>query len=82
MRDQRLLVLGDVMLDEFLWGKVSRISPEAPVPVVQVERQSFHLGGAGNVAGNVRALGGGAVLTGVVGACAVRVGELGPAPGE
>jgi len=68
MRDQRLLVLGDVMLDEFLWGKVSRISPEAPVPVVQVERQSFHLGGAGNVAGNVRALGGGAVLTGVVGA--------------
>ncbi|HSD27024.1 MAG TPA: D-glycero-beta-D-manno-heptose-7-phosphate kinase, partial [Vicinamibacteria bacterium] len=55
------------MLDEFLWGKVARISPEAPVPVVQVTGQSFHLGGAANVAGNLRALGGAAVLAGVVG---------------
>ena len=67
MRDARVAVLGDVMLDEFLWGKVARISPEAPVPVVAVERQSFHLGGAANVAGNLRALGGSAVLAGVVG---------------
>jgi len=67
MRRARVAVLGDVMLDEFLWGKVARISPEAPVPVVEVERQSFHLGGAANVAGNLRALGGSAVLFGVVG---------------
>jgi D-beta-D-heptose 7-phosphate kinase/D-beta-D-heptose 1-phosphate adenosyltransferase len=64
---RRVLVAGDVMLDEFLWGSVSRISPEAPVPVVKVTRQSFHLGGAGNVACNVRALGGEAVVVGVVG---------------
>ena len=67
MRGRRVLVLGDVMLDEFLWGRVSRISPEAPVPVVQVESQSFHLGGAGNVAANVRSLGGRAVLAAAVG---------------
>jgi D-glycero-beta-D-manno-heptose-7-phosphate kinase len=67
MRSSRVFVLGDVMLDEFLWGRVARISPEAPVPVVEVQRETFHLGGAGNVAGNVRALGGSAVLAGVVG---------------
>jgi D-beta-D-heptose 7-phosphate kinase/D-beta-D-heptose 1-phosphate adenosyltransferase len=67
IRGRRVLVAGDVMLDEFLWGSVSRISPEAPVPVVKVTRQSFHLGGAGNVACNVRALGGEAVVVGVVG---------------
>ncbi len=62
-----MLVVGDVMLDEFIWGKVARISPEAPVPVVEVTDQSFHLGGAGNVARNIRALGGMATLAGVVG---------------
>ena len=67
LRGRRVLVVGDVMLDEFLWGRVSRISPEAPVPVVQVERESFHVGGAGNVAANVRALGGETALVGVVG---------------
>jgi D-glycero-beta-D-manno-heptose-7-phosphate kinase len=67
MRRRRVLVFGDVMLDEFLWGRVSRISPEAPVPVVEVSRQSFHLGGAGNVAANVRSLGGGATLVATVG---------------
>ncbi len=67
LRGRRVLVVGDVMLDEFLWGSVTRISPEAPVPVVKVTRQSFHLGGAGNVACNVRALGGEAVVVGVVG---------------
>jgi rfaE bifunctional protein kinase chain/domain len=67
MRDRRVLVLGDVMLDEFIWGHVARISPEAPVPVVQVTRESLHVGGAGNVARNVRALGGIPTLVGVVG---------------
>jgi D-beta-D-heptose 7-phosphate kinase/D-beta-D-heptose 1-phosphate adenosyltransferase len=63
----RVLVVGDVMLDEFVWGRVARISPEAPVPVVEVMGQSFHLGGAANVAANVRALGGQAVVAGVIG---------------
>jgi D-glycero-beta-D-manno-heptose-7-phosphate kinase len=67
MRGRRVLVLGDVMLDQFLWGRVARISPEAPVPVVEVGSETFHLGGAANVAGNVRALGGQAVVAGVVG---------------
>jgi D-beta-D-heptose 7-phosphate kinase/D-beta-D-heptose 1-phosphate adenosyltransferase len=67
MRGCRVLVVGDVMLDEFLWGRVSRISPEAPVPVVEIERRSDHLGGAGNVAANVLSLGGRATLVGVVG---------------
>lgn len=53
-RKQRLLVIGDVMLDEFVWGKVSRISPEAPVPVVEVQRESSYPGGAANVARNLR----------------------------
>jgi D-beta-D-heptose 7-phosphate kinase/D-beta-D-heptose 1-phosphate adenosyltransferase len=54
----RLLVLGDVVLDEYLWGDVDRVSPEAPVPVVHVQRESMVLGGAGNVVRNVIALGG------------------------
>jgi rfaE bifunctional protein kinase chain/domain len=67
MHDKRVLVVGDLMLDEFVWGRVSRISPEAPVPVVEVTGRSFHLGGAGNVAANLRALGGRSVLAAVVG---------------
>ena len=51
---KRILVVGDLMLDEFLWGKVSRISPEAPVPVVQVTGESCYPGGAANVARNLR----------------------------
>jgi rfaE bifunctional protein kinase chain/domain len=51
---KRLLVIGDLMLDEFIWGNVSRISPEAPVPVVDVERESYFPGGAANVARNLR----------------------------
>ncbi len=66
MAGRRVLVLGDLMLDEFIWGRVARISPEAPVPVVEVTRESAHLGGAGNVAANVRALGGEAVVCGAV----------------
>jgi D-beta-D-heptose 7-phosphate kinase/D-beta-D-heptose 1-phosphate adenosyltransferase len=63
----RILVVGDLMLDEFLWGKVSRISPEAPVPVVWVQSESFMPGGAANVASNIRALGGQVIVAGVVG---------------
>jgi len=51
---KRVLVLGDLMLDEFVWGKVGRISPEAPVPVVEVTGESFYPGGAANVARNLR----------------------------
>jgi D-glycero-beta-D-manno-heptose-7-phosphate kinase len=52
--DKRFLVIGDLMLDEFVWGKVGRISPEAPVPVVEVTSESFYPGGAANVARNLR----------------------------
>ena len=51
--DAPIAVIGDVMLDKFVWGNVSRISPEAPVPVVEIDRESFHLGGAANVAQNL-----------------------------
>ncbi len=53
----QVLVVGDVMVDAYLWGKVDRISPEAPVPVVQVTERSARLGGAANVARNLHALG-------------------------
>ncbi len=64
----RLLVVGDVMLDRYWFGDVSRISPEAPVPVVRIERREERLGGAANVARNAAALGAHAGLLGVVGA--------------
>jgi D-beta-D-heptose 7-phosphate kinase/D-beta-D-heptose 1-phosphate adenosyltransferase len=64
---RRILVIGDLMLDRFIWGKVTRISPEAPVPVVHVTRDSDHLGGAANVASNIRALGGDPVPAGLAG---------------
>jgi D-beta-D-heptose 7-phosphate kinase/D-beta-D-heptose 1-phosphate adenosyltransferase len=64
---QRILVVGDLMLDQFIRGGVSRISPEAPVPVVQVRAESFVLGGAGNVAHNLSALGARVEVVGVVG---------------
>jgi rfaE bifunctional protein kinase chain/domain len=67
MRERTVVVLGDVMLDEFIWGDVSRISPEAPVPVVDIRRQSTHLGGAANVLANLIALGAKACVIGVVG---------------
>ncbi len=67
MRDQRVLVVGDAMLDEWIWGRVSRISPEAPVPVVAVSDHSFTLGGAGNVANNLRAIGVRVAFAGAVG---------------
>ena len=64
---KRIVVLGDVMLDEFIWGRVRRISPEAPVPVVEVERQTIALGGAGNVVSNLVALGASPAPLGTVG---------------
>jgi rfaE bifunctional protein kinase chain/domain len=67
MSDRKIVVLGDVMLDEFVWGDVTRISPEAPVPVVDIRRESVHLGGAANVLANVVALGAKACVVGVVG---------------
>ena len=67
IRDRRIVVLGDVMLDEFVWGDVTRISPEAPVPVVDVRRESVHLGGAANVLANLVALGAKACVIGVIG---------------
>ncbi len=66
-RDCPVLVVGDLMLDEYLWGHVNRISPEAPVPVVEVQRRSFTAGGAANTAANVASLGGRAILAGIVG---------------
>jgi D-beta-D-heptose 7-phosphate kinase/D-beta-D-heptose 1-phosphate adenosyltransferase len=62
-----VLVVGDLILDHYIWGKVSRISPEAPVPVVHVESESLKLGGAANVYNNVVSLGGHADLCGIIG---------------
>ncbi|MCO5250254.1 MAG: D-glycero-beta-D-manno-heptose-7-phosphate kinase [Candidatus Kapabacteria bacterium] len=60
-------VIGDVMLDRYFWGSVNRISPEAPVPVIDVESETFHLGGAANVAKNLRSLGLEPMLCGIIG---------------
>ena len=65
---QRVLVIGDVMLDEFVWGKVSRVSPEAPVPVVEVTREGWYPGGAANVARNLKDFAGAVHLMGLTGA--------------
>ena len=64
---RRVLCVGDVMVDQFIYGDVKRISPEAPVPVVQITRESLALGGAGNVARNLAALGGLPYFVSVVG---------------
>jgi D-beta-D-heptose 7-phosphate kinase/D-beta-D-heptose 1-phosphate adenosyltransferase len=67
MGKARILILGDIMLDEYLYGAVSRISPEAPVPVVEINDEQLRLGGAANVANNIRTLGNTPVLIGLVG---------------
>jgi rfaE bifunctional protein kinase chain/domain len=67
MSGRRVVVIGDVMIDEWIWGDVSRISPEAPVPVVAVREHTFTLGGAGNVASNLRALGARVAFVGGIG---------------
>ncbi|GIV39874.1 MAG: carbohydrate kinase [Thermonema sp.] len=66
-RGLRVLIVGDVMIDSYLWGQATRISPEAPVPVVNVKKREWRLGGAANVALNVKALGAEAILCGVLG---------------
>ena len=65
--DRRVVVVGDLMLDEFVWGDVTRISPEAPVPVVDIRRESVHLGGAANVLANLISLGAKGCVVGVTG---------------
>src|SRR4029079_8053225 len=64
---KRLLVIGDLMLDEFVWGKVGRISPEAPVPVVEVTGESLYPGGAANVARTLREFTDGVSVAGLIG---------------
>jgi D-glycero-beta-D-manno-heptose-7-phosphate kinase len=66
-KHKNILIIGDIILDRYIFGKVNRISPEAPVPVVDVMRESFLLGGAANVANNIIALGGKVTVAGVVG---------------
>jgi D-glycero-beta-D-manno-heptose-7-phosphate kinase len=74
----KVLILGDIMLDEYLFGRVTRISPEAPVPVVEIGSTKLLLGGAANVAANIRALGDEAILIGTVGddEAAVKLAQL------
>lgn len=64
---KKILVIGDLILDEFIWGKVKRISPEAPVPVVEVQKESLRLGGSANVVNNLCSLGCQVALSGVMG---------------
>jgi rfaE bifunctional protein kinase chain/domain len=66
-RGKKIAVVGDLMLDRYYWGSVQRVSPEAPVPVVEVESESIRLGGAANVACNIQALGGEPILVGLIG---------------
>lgn len=67
LKDANILVIGDIIVDHFIWGKVSRISPEAPVPVVNVTNENLLLGGAANVLHNIYDLGGKAALCGIIG---------------
>ncbi len=67
VKTKRIAVIGDVMIDRYIWGNVNRISPEAPVPIVEVESESSRLGGAANVANNIVSLGGSTQLIGIVG---------------
>jgi D-beta-D-heptose 7-phosphate kinase/D-beta-D-heptose 1-phosphate adenosyltransferase len=66
-KNARIMVIGDLMVDEYIWGSVSRISPEAPVPIVSVTSESLRLGGAGNVVHNIHTLGGKVWIGGIVG---------------
>jgi D-glycero-beta-D-manno-heptose-7-phosphate kinase len=66
-KKKKILVIGDLILDRYIWGKVSRISPEAPVPVVEVSHENFLLGGAANVAHNIVSLGGHTTIVGIAG---------------
>lgn len=65
--EAKILVVGDIILDEYLWGMANRLSPEAPVPILEVKRKTYLLGGAANVANNIAAMGAKAILAGVIG---------------
>jgi len=65
--NNKILVVGDLMLDQFTWGKVRRISPEAPVPVIEVAEETYRIGGSGNAAVNIRTLDGTPITIGVIG---------------
>ncbi|MBI5214673.1 MAG: D-glycero-beta-D-manno-heptose-7-phosphate kinase [Ignavibacteriae bacterium] len=67
MQNKTIAVVGDLMLDRYFWGSVTRLSPEAPVPVVDIESEQGRLGGAANVAKNIKSLGGNPFLVGVIG---------------
>src|SRR5499425_292682 len=67
LTQQTVLCIGDLMLDEFVYGEVSRISPEAPAPVIAAQKSETNIGGAGNVARNIAALGGKCIFTGLIG---------------
>ncbi len=67
IKEKKILIIGDLMLDRYIWGKVSRISPEAPVPVVRVEKEELKLGGSANVLNNILSLNGNAKICGVIG---------------
>src|ERR1700726_4708892 len=67
IRRQTVLCVGDLMLDEFVYGEVTRISPEAPAPVIAVQRSETNVGGAGNVARNVASLGARCIFVGLIG---------------
>src|SRR6187200_2147985 len=67
MASQTVLCVGDLMLDEFVYGEVSRISPEAPAPVIAVQRSETNVGGAGNVARNIASLGARCIFAGLIG---------------
>lgn len=64
---KKIAVIGDIMLDRYFWGSVTRVSPEAPVPVIDLEHETFHLGGAANVASNLNSLGIKSILCGIIG---------------
>ncbi len=66
-KNKKIVVIGDLMLDHYVWGEVNRISPEAPVPIVKVEREEYRLGGASNVAFNIKTLGATPIVLGVTG---------------
>jgi len=67
LKDNKVLVVGDLMIDEYIWGGVTRVSPEAPVPIVGVTNETLRLGGAANVANNILSLGGQVEVCGVLG---------------
>lgn len=66
-KDKKIAIIGDLMIDEYIIGKIERISPEAPVPILEVEEEKYVLGGASNVANNIKSLGGDPILIGVIG---------------